>query len=274
MKTGYDQFFKQAQKVAANSNAGSTQGSLPKQKKNNSSKFKLNEKEVELELRRKMNLPTTPIKKKKSPTSWKAILFSVMGIGLAFWGVENHEKVDSWISRVEIGILGQATAQESAPAAAPATAAATTAEATSPAAPAAERAVASDENDFEHLKKIKEKTKELELKEEELSRIEKELALQKEELEKRMLELEKMRTNISQVLEDRVQADAAKVDTLVQVYTNMKPVQAAKVIETIDEDLAVEILSRMKKKNAADIMNMLKPEKAQVFTEKLAGFKK
>ncbi|MNL86247.1 hypothetical protein D3C87_2148790 [compost metagenome] len=54
----------------------------------------------------------------------------------------------------------------------------------------------------------------------------------------------------------------------------MKAPQAAKIFETMDEDLGVEILGRMKKKNAADIMNLLKPEKAQIFTEKFAGYKR
>ena len=70
------------------------------------------------------------------------------------------------------------------------------------------------------------------------------------------------------------QADDKKVETLVQVYSNMKPQQAAKVFETMDEDLAVEIMGRMKKKNAAEIMNLIKPEKAQIFSEKYAGYKR
>jgi flagellar motility protein MotE (MotC chaperone) len=107
-----------------------------------------------------------------------------------------------------------------------------------------------------------------------LNRIENELTAQKEELEKRMKELEKTRSNISSVLEEKVKADDQKIDTLVQMYSTMKPQQAAKVFETLDEDLSVEIISRMKKKNAAEILNLLKPEKAQMFSEKFAGYKK
>ena len=75
------------------------------------------------------------------------------------------------------------------------------------------------------------------------------------------------------MLQDRVSSDAAKVDTLVQVYSNMKPSQAAKVFETMDEDLVIEILSKMKKKNAADILNLVKSDKAQVLAEKYAGYR-
>jgi flagellar motility protein MotE (MotC chaperone) len=58
------------------------------------------------------------------------------------------------------------------------------------------------------------------------------------------------------------------------MYSNMKPQQAAKVFETMDEELAVEIIGRMKKKNAAEIMNLIKAEKAQIFSEKFAGYRR
>ncbi len=54
----------------------------------------------------------------------------------------------------------------------------------------------------------------------------------------------------------------------------MKPQQAAKVFESMDEDLAIEILGRMKKKPAAEILNLVKSEKAQVLSEKYAGYKR
>ena len=75
------------------------------------------------------------------------------------------------------------------------------------------------------------------------------------------------------LLEDKIKADDSKVDTLVQMYTNMKPQQAAKVFETLDEDLVIEILSRMKKKSAADILNLVKADKAQVLSERYTGYR-
>ena len=38
-------------------------------------------------------------------------------------------------------------------------------------------------------------------------------------------------------------------------------------------DLAVEILTKMKNKNAAEILNMMDPEKAKHLSERFAGFK-
>ena len=53
----------------------------------------------------------------------------------------------------------------------------------------------------------------------------------------------------------------------------MKPGQAANIISTINEDLAIQVLSKMKKKNAAQILNMIEPAKARVLSEKFAGYK-
>jgi len=100
------------------------------------------------------------------------------------------------------------------------------------------------------------------------------LQRQKVELDKRIVQLEEMRTQIAQVLKERVEVDQEKVNKLVDLYSNMKPKQAADVIGTINEDLAVEVLAKMKKKNAAEIMNLLSPDKARVLSEKYTGYRR
>ena len=71
------------------------------------------------------------------------------------------------------------------------------------------------------------------------------------EIEARIQYLEKVRRDIAGVLKDRVEVDQEKVKKLVEFYSNMKPAQAAEIIATINEDLAIGVLSNMKKKNAA-----------------------
>jgi flagellar motility protein MotE (MotC chaperone) len=82
--------------------------------------------------------------------------------------------------------------------------------------------------------------KELDQREEELVRREEQVAKLKEEVEGKLKEIQGYRNSIAVLLQDRVATDSAKVDTLVQVYSNMKPSQAAKVFETMDEDLVIE----------------------------------
>lgn len=131
-----------------------------------------------------------------------------------------------------------------------------------------------DDVELNHLARLRERKIELDKREEDLAKLEEELTKQRAELEQKLKELENVRRNISSTLEEKVQNDDQKVQDLVLFYSNMKPLQAAKVMETIDESLAVRIIEKMKKKNAADILNLLKPEKAQSLSEKYAGYRK
>lgn len=253
MKNGYDQFFKQARKAAQTQPSPVNRKILTELNKNSSRK-----------------------KNHKKETPWGFIVFSFCGLLLTLGGATYVDDVESLFKKVEIGLLGSANAQEAtAPSAQPKS------EKSGETKDSAETKAQTESGpkewtgeQIDHLSKLNERSKELEFKEEELKRMEAELLKQKEELAKRLQDLESTRSNISEVLRERVKADEQKVDTLVQLYTNMKPQNAAKVFETIDEDLAVQILGKMKKKSAADIMNLLKPEKAQILTEKYAGFKR
>lgn len=262
MKNGYDQFFKNARQIADQQS-----GAKYRKKSASSAQLKLNleSESVEAELRRRMKM--APIRKrKKAQVPWKMIGFSFVGFVACIFGFQNYEAVEDFIKRVEIQVYGSAMAQ-SAP----------TASAPKPVAKTEEKKVvtpAMTSVDVDHLKKLNDRKKELDAREEELSRLEAELQVQKVELDKRLKELEDMRSKISLMLEQRVKADDQKVDTLVQMYSNMKAPQAAKVFETMDEDLAIEILGRMKKKSAADIMNLLPAEKAQTLSEMFAGYKR
>lgn len=266
MKSGYDQFFKNARKVADQSNPPPVRFQKNQAPKLN---LDLSSEELEQQIRRRMKM-SAPKRKKKAAFPWKLVMTSFLGLMLTAWGFYSYEEVEHFVKRVEIEIgTSSASAAESAKPAAPAAPEAKPAEAPKVEAPAALTA-----SDLDHLQKLNDRKRELDAREEELNRMEGELVVQKEELDKRLKELEEMRSKISGILEDRVKVDSEKVDTLVQMYSNMKAPQAAAVFETMDEDLAVEILGRMKKKNAADIMNLLKPAKAQVLSEMFAGYKR
>ncbi len=265
MKTGYDQFFKDARKVATKGAASAKPLRLDMSR----------EELVEKELRSRIGVKART--KKKKPFPWKLTAFSFVGLLIALYGFQNYEKVEKYARNIEISLLGTANAVEKPAPKAEAKKEAAASEAKSDSASEssedAKRELASDTS-VDHLQKLIDRKKELDMREEELNRLEQELQVQKVELEKRMKELEEMRSKISTILDDKVKADEQKIDSLVQMYSSMRAPQAAKIFESMDEDLAVEILGRMKKKNAADIMNLLKAEKAQSFSEKFAGYKR
>lgn len=260
-KTGYDQFFQKARENSGLNNPKST-GNL-KQKKTSVQ-----------ELRARVQASRQPKKSKSIP--WKLVGGSFLGLVLALIGFFEFDRIDQFAHKIEISFLGSAVA-ETAPSAAEAKSKESVdkkdEKKPAEAAEAAKKKEYSEE-ELNHFAKLNDRKRELDAREEELTRLETELAAQKAELEKRMEKIESTRREISSALEDKVKADGQKVETLVQLYSNMKAPQAAKVFEEMDEDLAVEIFSKMKKKNAAEIMNIIKPEKAKLFTEKFAGYKR
>lgn len=128
-------------------------------------------------------------------------------------------------------------------------------------------------DDADYLFKLADRKKQLDQREEELNKVAAQIEKQKVEITEKLAKLEEVRNKISSALEEKIKADDGKVETLVQMYTNMKPLQAAQIFEKLDEDLVIEILGRMKKKSAADILNLIKPEKAQVFAERYTGYR-
>lgn len=248
MSPSYDQFFKTVKKNA-DQQAVKTPidvASLTKKMKSESARKK------------KSN------DNKKFPVM-QFFLFLLFSAGF-FLAIENFDHIESYVQKIEIG-LGEAQAAEHAPEK-PATAVAPAAENADVKTPAPKSV---DESDF--LFKLAERKKELDQREEDLNKKAAEIAKQKQDIESKLVQLEEYRSKISSLLKDRIASDSGKVDTLVQVYSNMKPVQAAQVFEKMDEDLVIEILSRMKKKSAADILNLIKTEKAQIFAEKYAGYR-
>lgn len=238
MKSGYDQFFVKAKK---NANNDSTE---PISLKIQQAQFKRRE------------------EKKKNKKSFPVLSMVVFGMCLVavFVLIEKFDSIESYMSKIEIG-LGAAEAQT------------VTTEVNKPAEEKTPVVEIKTEDNADYLFKLAERKKELDAREEELNKRSAEISKQKSEVEAKLKELEESREKISSMLKERISSDAQKIDTLVQVYSNMKPNQAAKVFESMDEDLVIEILSKMKRKNAADILNLIKTDKAQIFSERYAGYR-
>jgi flagellar motility protein MotE (MotC chaperone) len=239
MKTGYDQHFKKlkqtTQPQALNLNKLKQKSAAPK--------------------KAKAGFPTMPL--------FGFIL--IAGSGLLF--LDNFESIEKSLQKIEIS-MGTAYAQEVKPVAEKAEPAATVG-----GDQQAVQVEAKKIDDTDYLFKLAERKKQLDEREAQLNKVAEQIEKQKSEIAAKLVQLEEVRQKISAQLQDRIKTDEAKVEVLVQMYTNMKPVQAAKIFETLDEDLVIEILSRMKKKNAADILNLVKPEKAQVLAERYTGYR-
>ena len=126
---------------------------------------------------------------------------------------------------------------------------------------------------FRMIEIIENKNREIKKKEEELRL--KEVRL--EALEAKILkDLKKIEKSISESKEQMGAQDAktkANVNSLIKVYSSMKPEEAASLVEAIDEELALSIVSGMKSKIAGQVLSKLDVKVAKRISEKLAGKK-
>ncbi len=103
---------------------------------------------------------------------------------------------------------------------------------------------------------------------------EKEKALK--ELEKRIDEKiayeEKLKKKIEDLLKRVDVVKNQKIKHLVNVYSNMEPQQAAKVLEKLDIKLAVKILAGMRGRKAGEILSYMDPNKAALLSKALTEF--
>lgn len=105
---------------------------------------------------------------------------------------------------------------------------------------------------------------------------EKELQRREAEIKALELELDEKIENL-QALERKMQAliDTAntlqdeKMQHLVDVYSNMKPKQAAQVLETLDGSIAVQILAGMSGRKAGEILSFVRADIAAYLSEAL-----
>lgn len=207
-------------------------------------------------------------KEMKSPFPVMPLLFFVViaGSGLIF--LDNFDSAETFLKKIEFS-MGTAQAEEvKVPA--------VVSEAANGAGNPDQKTVRVEGkkiDDADYLFKLAERKKQLDQREEELNKVAAQIEKQKVEITEKLAKLDEVRNKISTALEERIKTDDGKVETLVQMYTNMKPQQAAAVFEKLDEDLVIEILGRMKKKSAADILNLVKAEKAQVLAERYTGYR-
>lgn len=280
MKRGYEGFHK-----AAKANARKGQKKTSKKKRSSRRQDPAINPQIEKELR-ELFTPKTKgtkkaVKKRSSLLGNISLTLSLLlATSISAYGFIYPDEVISLLSRVEIGMIGQTFAADGAKDSEKKSKTKDRqAEKASSAKGTDEKNAADQQRDLvseelSHFSKLSERKKELDRREQELAELEEELHKQKLEIDARIEKLEKIRQKISSVLKERVKIDQDKVKRLVEFYSSMKPKQAADIVSTLNEDLAVEILGQMKKKNAASIMNLLEPKKARTLSEKFAGYQR
>lgn len=107
-------------------------------------------------------------------------------------------------------------------------------------------------------------------KQEELARREQDVLMLKQQMEQRLEELHNAERKVQDMLREAKELEEKKLSSLIAMYTNMKPKQAARAIESLDERVAAKILSGMSPKQSGDVLSYVDPTKTAKLTELLS----
>ena len=90
-----------------------------------------------------------------------------------------------------------------------------------------------------------------------------------ERIEKKIAELQNLRLTIDSLIKKFDAQQDAKLKSLVKIYENMKPKDAARIFEDLEMDTLLEMSERMKERKLAPIIAKMSPEKAREVTVEL-----
>lgn len=89
-------------------------------------------------------------------------------------------------------------------------------------------------------------------------------------LSERVAELRALETHVNELLGQLDQVQEQRLRGLVDVYERMRAKDAAAVFDGLDDDVLVQVASRMRQANLAEVMGRMDPARARALTQMLA----
>lgn len=121
------------------------------------------------------------------------------------------------------------------------------------------------------LASLKKERAELQNKKKRVERREKELKLLSEEVENKLQKLKALRQEVQNLFAEKREVEKKRVKKLSRIYQTMDPEKAASALTSVELDLAVAIISKMRSGTAGDILNNMDKKKAAELTTHLSN---
>lgn len=102
-----------------------------------------------------------------------------------------------------------------------------------------------------------------------LDKREAELRTLEAELDRKLENLRSLEVKMQTMIDSAGNLQDEKMQHLVDVYSNMKPKQAAQVLETLEESIAVRILAGMSGRKAGEVLSSVRADRAAKLSEAL-----
>ena len=107
-------------------------------------------------------------------------------------------------------------------------------------------------------------------KEEQLRQKEEYLQQMEQEVENKLKELITLQKEIQAYRTEKEEDQNARIRSLSKIYGSMKPKEAAKLLEKLNDELVVEVISAMTSNDAASVLSSMDVKKAAKISEFLS----
>ena len=121
------------------------------------------------------------------------------------------------------------------------------------------------------LQELAERREFLDLRSKEIDRKALQLKVAEEEIDKKLVQLQEYENRLKKLIFEYNEKEKEKINSLVKLYSTMKPKDAARIFNTLDTDILVSLLKEMKSSTASSILSQMKESKAKEITDELIG---
>ena len=139
-----------------------------------------------------------------------------------------------------------------------------------PFAPLADDPFDMSDQEIELLQQLSERRKSLDNRAQEIEQRASLLAAAEERVQLKISELADLQATIEELLIQHDEQEEAQMQSLVKIYENMKPKDAARIFEELDMIVLLEVVDRMKERKVAPVLAKMNPARAKAITLELA----
>lgn len=124
------------------------------------------------------------------------------------------------------------------------------------------------------LHELTERRKEMDARESRMNQRDALLKVTEKQIEEKTVELQSLKKQIEELLDMQSSDEEARLQSLVKIYSGMKPKDASAIFNDLDMDILIQVVGRMSERKSAPIIASMDVKKAQQLTILLAEQKK
>ena len=127
------------------------------------------------------------------------------------------------------------------------------------------------QSEIQILQELAERREALDIKDKEIDKKAVQLKVAEEEIAKKLQQLKEYEARLKKLINEYDEKEQEKINSLIKLYSTMKPKDAARIFNTLDLDILTALLKGMKPSVSSAILAQMKAEKAKAVTAELMG---